>query len=106
MVRLHYWASAQMIVTAIGLAGTVFLPLTSIDMLAERHNTVQQSQHRGSGRLTQLLSETPDSSLARALSAQSHRGSGRLVASEIEPTSVMAWRGSGRISEEDTTGIV
>ncbi|MGD1907014.1 MAG: hypothetical protein ACFB0C_13600 [Leptolyngbyaceae cyanobacterium] len=110
MVHQRYWASALMAVTTIGLVGTVVSLLTSSVIAEQQHETAQYAQHRGSGRLAQL---TLGNAKVRSTQveqhqvyADSHRGSGRLTAREIAPTSILAWRGSGRISAEGATGLV
>lgn len=110
MVRKHYWASALMFITAVGSAGTAIVPSTSTDLLGDGYNTVQQAQHRGSGRLTQSALATDGLGIERVSlgvpHAQSHRGSGRLTAQAIDSKAIMAWRGSGRISAADATELV
>lgn len=110
MVRKHYWALALMIITAVGSAGTAIVPSTSKDVLGDGYNTVQQAQHRGSGRLAQpalaAVGLGIENANLGAFHAQSHRGSGRLTAHAIDASAIMAWRGSGRISAAGAVALV
>lgn len=105
MVRQRYWVSTLVAVTTIGLAGTVILPSTSIGTLGQRYDSAQQAQHRGSGRLTANLTITGVNAV-EGMHVDSHRGSGRLTAEATAPTTVLAWRGTGRISEAGALGLV
>jgi hypothetical protein len=106
MIRQRYWVSALMAVTA--LAGTVVTSSTSIETLGQRYDSTQQAQHRGSGRLTETLTTTggETSNVFEELYGDSHRGSGRLTADATAPTTVLAWRGTGRISAVGSLGAV
>jgi hypothetical protein len=99
MIRKHYWASALMVITAVGLAGTAMVPstisVTSIESLGQQYDAASERQNRDP--LATADAETTKASL-EILHADSHRGSGRLTAKAINPAAVLAWRGTGRIA--------
>jgi hypothetical protein len=80
------WTKGLAVAVTLGCLGVAIVPST---LTVLTHSVSEQAQHRGSGRITHSHDVTA-----------THRGSGR-VDEDTEGTGWVAWRGSGRLSNDD-----
>lgn len=86
MLCKRNWTKGLAVTVALGCLGGAIVPST---LTALTRSGSEQAQHRGSGRITHSHDLTA-----------THRGSGR-VDDDTEGTGWIAWRGSGRLSNDD-----